>query len=236
MSKLPVEVFLLICENVVERQAWRPFISSSHVEHEWEYTPKIVKNKYIRPLLTLTHVCRAWRNAVIGFPSLWAYEDVVWMSQPLIDTFAERARTVRRLCQTFDLACMMTRETERLATDIQSPQLRHAMIYLRDSKESLQQYGTHFPLKAPNLESLSIAGIDPVPVDVGFARLSHPRHTCSTGIHPLYELWRSPQYYMLFPTTHFRISRISICRSPRDQNIHRSQFTSTLSAISSAYY
>ena len=71
---------------------------------------------------------------------------------------------------------------------------------------------------------------------VSLASPSHPRHTCSTGIHPLYELWRSPQYYMLFPTTHFRISRISICRSPRDQNIHRSQFTSTLSAISSAYY
>ena len=74
---------------------------------------------------------------------------------------------------------------------------------------------------------------------VSLASPSHPRHTCSTGIHPLYELWRSPQYYMLFPTTHFRIStHLYLSFPPRSEHpqvsVHLNPLGDLLSLLSAA--
>ena len=144
----------MICENVVERNMWRPVISNT--DYAWPINDG-VKSEYIVPLLTLTHVCRSWRHVVIGHSTFWAYTEHELMSQPLFDMFIERAGDTR-LFHAFYTSSLYG--VKRVILDTHSPRLRHLVIHCDDAAAFSQRYSPYFPLKASALECLSITSDD----------------------------------------------------------------------------
>ena len=159
ISQLPENVFVMICENVVERSSWRPWLITGMFEQTSTMPITYsVKREYIQPLLTLTHVCRSWRNVVIGHSTFWAYADPTLMPQSLFDTFIERARDTRLFYAFYASESLCG--TEKAILDTRGPRLRHLTIHRDDTTAFPRQYATYFPLKASALESLSITSED----------------------------------------------------------------------------
>ena len=168
-----MDVFLLICENAVERKSWHPVVSRIRDRESWPISPA-VNTEYILPLLTLTHVCQAWRKVVIGASLFWAYADSTRMPLPLLHAFIERAGTAR-ISHAFN-PWSTNADLERAIFDASVRPLRHLTMHF---KRSLGEQTTCFPIKSLGLESLAITSLDVDILDVEGSPYLFHEHTSS---------------------------------------------------------
>ena len=105
-----------------------------------------------RPLLTMTHVCRSWRNVLLSIPGLWTQIDFSLFESKQARSFLDRSRG-----DPLDIYQFLETEDDKepfLSTTLNIRHLRR--LEISSFHQDLERVLTRFTISAPELKHLEI--------------------------------------------------------------------------------